>query len=166
MPASQAADPTLWPYKVHVDARHIEQVVTVGGLEQDPRGWSVSTLYYALLPGDLVPAAAGISVDAVDWCDPTALKQHLAFDHHELLQRALAALRHKVSVRYRYIFWRKIHADGTAARMRSSARTVVRQERVPTHHRDEPALQLLPDEFLRGPQRLAQLYCSSAAFNL
>jgi 8-oxo-dGTP diphosphatase len=67
--------------KVGVDVRYLEQVTTVSGPDRDPRGWSISTAYYALLPGELVPAAAGASVKAIDWRSPVELQDQLAFDH-------------------------------------------------------------------------------------
>ena len=82
--------------KVGVDVRHLEQVTTVSGPERDPRGWSISTLYYALLPGERVPAAAGQSVTAVDWCAPSTVQERLAFDHGALLRHALMLLHGKV----------------------------------------------------------------------
>ncbi len=49
---------------------HLEQVATHSGPDRDPRGWSVTTLYYALLPSDQVPAVAGDKTESIEWCDP------------------------------------------------------------------------------------------------
>lgn len=45
--------------KTGVDVPYLEQVITVSGPERDPRGWSISTLYYALLPGERLPSRGG-----------------------------------------------------------------------------------------------------------
>ena len=38
--------------KARVQPQHLEQVATVGNAVRDPRGWSLSTFYLALLPAD------------------------------------------------------------------------------------------------------------------
>jgi ADP-ribose pyrophosphatase YjhB (NUDIX family) len=45
---------------------HLELVTTSSGADRDPRGWSVSVLYYALLPSDQVPAVAGDKTEAIE----------------------------------------------------------------------------------------------------
>jgi ADP-ribose pyrophosphatase YjhB (NUDIX family) len=153
--------------KVRIDVRHLEQVTTVSGPDRDPRGWSVSTLYYALLPGELVPAVAGASVGAIDWCDPHAPQQRLAFDHDGLLQQALAALRQKVAQRAL-----PLHLLGdrfTLTELQHVCEAVLGHRLDKSAFRrlikDEPALELLPGEYLRGPQRPAQLYRASVGFS-
>src|SRR3954452_22898380 len=49
--------------KTGVDTLYLEQVMTASGPDRDPRGWSLSVVYYALLPRDLAPAVAGKSVE-------------------------------------------------------------------------------------------------------
>lgn len=56
--------------KTRVALPHLEQVATHSGPDRDPRGWSVTTLYYALLPSDQVPAVAGDKTESIEWCDP------------------------------------------------------------------------------------------------
>ena len=70
---------------------------THSGPDRDPRGWSVSTLYYALLPSDQVPAVAGSKTEAIAWCDPERPGHPLGFDHPEMLAKALATLRDTVA---------------------------------------------------------------------
>src|ERR1700758_5070307 len=71
--------------KTHVDVPFLEQVATFSGPGRDPRGWSLSVLYYALLPRDQVSAVAGTKPAAVAWVDAFAPEQPLAFDHAQLL---------------------------------------------------------------------------------
>lgn len=83
--------------KTRVSLPHLEQVTTHSGPDRDPRGWSVSTLYYALLPSDQVPAVAGSKTEAIEWCDPERPGHRLGFDHADMLAQALATLRDKVA---------------------------------------------------------------------
>jgi 8-oxo-dGTP diphosphatase len=82
--------------KTQVKVRQFEQVATFSGANRDPRGWSVSTLYYALLPSDQVPAVAGDRTEAILWANPEDPACTLAFDHAVLLEKALKQLRSKV----------------------------------------------------------------------
>ncbi len=73
---------------------YLEQVVTIGNNCRDTRGWSLTTVYYALLPPtvELKP-----EIEA-KWCDvsPTGETEPLAFDHNELVGQALERLSKKV----------------------------------------------------------------------
>lgn len=81
--------------KTGVEAPHLEQVATIGSAERDPRGWSVTALYMALIP--YAPTADFIDTvaDARWWPLSAALKQNLAFDHAELIAQARERLRTK-----------------------------------------------------------------------
>lgn len=82
--------------KTSVTAPYLEQLESVGGARRDPRGWSVTVVYFALIPYSPV-AAAGGSSEAVEWVDAEeALARPLAFDHATLLARAVARVRSKV----------------------------------------------------------------------
>ena len=78
--------------KAGVDAPYLEQVGSWGSARRDPRGWSVTNLYFALLPGDV--ATSG---DAA-WhpIEGDGVRARLAFDHAQLLAAAIARLRSKV----------------------------------------------------------------------
>lgn len=152
--------------KLGIDVRHLEQVTTVSGPERDPRGWSISTLYYALVPGEQVPAEAGRSVKAVAWRSPSAHPERLAFDHDDLLQRALLLLRAKV--RHGALPLHLLPEKFTLTDIQRACEAVLGRTMDKGAFRrlikDEPALLLLPDEFFRGPQRPAQLYRASPDF--
>lgn len=81
--------------KTGVETSHLEQVATIGNASRDPRGWSVTSLYMALIP--YAPTAAFIDAvaDARWWPVNTALKQKLAFDHADLIAQARERLRAK-----------------------------------------------------------------------
>lgn len=82
--------------KLGVDVPHLEEVCTASGPHRDERGWSISVLYLALLPMDQVHAAVGNKIHELKWVDPFSQGTSLAFDHAELLQKAMARLRAKV----------------------------------------------------------------------
>ncbi|MES2676559.1 MAG: NUDIX domain-containing protein [Pseudomonadota bacterium] len=81
--------------KTGVKAPHLEQVTTLGNANRDPRGWSVTSLYMALIP--YAPTAEFIAtvVGARWWPVAIALKQSLAFDHGDLIAQARERLRAK-----------------------------------------------------------------------
>lgn len=83
--------------KTGVEEEHLEQLRTVGGPRRDPRGWSVTTVYFALIPSDRALVAGGNASDAA-WhpVEPEARPHPLAFDHDHLLDAALERLRAKV----------------------------------------------------------------------
>ena len=82
--------------KVRFDPSLLEQVRAFSGRDRDPRGWSVATLFYALLPQDRIDAAAGNKTEAIEWVDATRPGRPLAFDHAQMLAEAVARLRAKV----------------------------------------------------------------------
>jgi 8-oxo-dGTP diphosphatase len=77
----------------------LTQVHTFGGPDRDPRGWSISLLFHALLPYDQLPAVVGNAVEAVGWRDAAHPGRGLAFDHARHVAQALARLRDTVGSR-------------------------------------------------------------------
>lgn len=69
-----------------------------GSATRDPRGWSTTHLYLALLPEIEKPLISGGNGSDVQWStiDENRVKERLAFDHTELLKAALLRLRNKV----------------------------------------------------------------------
>ena len=82
--------------KIRVTAPYLAQVGAFSGMHRDPRGWSVSALFYALLPSDQLNAVVHNRVEAVQWVDADEPGYPLAFDHDAQLQAALQVLRDKV----------------------------------------------------------------------
>lgn len=83
--------------KTGVAASHMEQVATVGNRDRDPRGWSLTILYFALLPKEKVDLRAGGGATEVGWFKVAsgAVATELAFDHALLLKKAFARLQNK-----------------------------------------------------------------------
>ena len=69
----------------------LEQLATFSGLARDPRGWSVSVAYYAVVPIGFVP------ISVFDQFVPVESAVNLPFDHERILAVALERLRGKSS---------------------------------------------------------------------
>jgi len=85
--------------KTNVAAPYLEQVETVGSANRDPRGWSLTVVYYALIARPDTELCAVHGASEVRWApledDGPAIP--LAFDHEKLIRLALDRLRAKVS---------------------------------------------------------------------
>lgn len=76
---------------------YLEQLGSWGSATRDPRGWSATHCFYALVPAQEVELQKGANATEVRWFDAdAALRKRLAFDHGELLAAGLARLRSKV----------------------------------------------------------------------
>ncbi|MGB0129293.1 MAG: NUDIX domain-containing protein [Rhodocyclaceae bacterium] len=77
--------------KTGVESPYLEQLASFSGPARDPRGWSVSIAYYALVASEVVEAAgvAPIKLAAVD------KGLALPFDHKQIVDTAVARLRSK-----------------------------------------------------------------------
>jgi len=151
--------------KVHVDIPHIEQVHTFSGPTRDERGWSVSVLFYALLPRDRVNALVSPKVAEVKWAD-VADPGRLAFDHEALLASAVGALQDKVL--RNALPLHLLPERFTLSELQRTCEAVLgRPLDKSAFRRRLRAYQDLvevPGEFVRGVQRPAQLYRASEGF--
>lgn len=83
--------------KTGVQTPYLEQVATVGNRLRDPRGWSLTVLYFALISSQGIELANDASSLEVVWMPYTkACDLSLAFDHHQLLEQSYQRLRSKV----------------------------------------------------------------------
>lgn len=81
--------------KTGVAAPYLEQLGSWGDAKRDPRGWSSTHAYFALIPQpEAVDASATTSTEWVP-CD-LAARRRLAFDHNTILSTAIERLRSKV----------------------------------------------------------------------
>lgn len=82
--------------KLGIEALHIEQLATYSGPTRDPRGWSVSIGYLAL-----VPPAALDCITSDDACffpvSGQGAKTALAFDHSDILADAVKRIEAKAT---------------------------------------------------------------------
>jgi 8-oxo-dGTP diphosphatase len=84
--------------KTGVKSPYLEQLGSWGDATRDPRGWSATHVYVALIGADSVVLRKGANAADVRWfpiVDGTVRKK-LAFDHARILQAAIARLRSKV----------------------------------------------------------------------
>jgi 8-oxo-dGTP diphosphatase len=84
--------------KTRVTSPYLEQLGSWGSATRDPRGWSATHAYFALIPGEGVTPSKGANAADVAWfeVDTVLKKPRLAFDHAEILCAAVERLRSKV----------------------------------------------------------------------
>ena len=84
--------------KTGVASPYLEQLGSWGSAARDPRGWSATHAYFALIPSPEQPLAKGANAADVAWfsVDELPSRKRLAFDHAQILQAALERLRSKV----------------------------------------------------------------------
>jgi len=84
--------------KTGVATPYLEQLGSWGGRKRDPRGWSVTNVYFALLPHAGIEPVAGANALEARWLPITddGVGERLAFDHDEILAAAIERLRGKV----------------------------------------------------------------------
>ena len=84
--------------KTGITSPYLEQLGSWGSRGRDPRGWSATHVYFALVPAaDLKPAKGANAAD-VAWVPADAVVNHrsLEFDHGEIFEAAVERLRSKV----------------------------------------------------------------------
>jgi 8-oxo-dGTP diphosphatase len=84
--------------KTGVTSPYLEQLGTWGGARRDPRGWSTTCAYFALMPATAPALERGANAADVRWFPIVGgrVKTRLAFDHEEILAAAIQRLRNKV----------------------------------------------------------------------
>jgi 8-oxo-dGTP diphosphatase len=85
--------------KTGVASPYLEQLGSWGGAARDPRGWSATHAYFALMPSDGMALARGANAADVAWFgvdDPQLARKKLAFDHAQILRAGIERLRSKV----------------------------------------------------------------------
>jgi ADP-ribose pyrophosphatase YjhB (NUDIX family) len=83
--------------KTSVRSPYLEQLGSWGGANRDPRGWSATHVYFALLPSSELDLAPGGNASDVRWAPVTdhGVGVPLAFDHAAILRTALDRVRGK-----------------------------------------------------------------------
>lgn len=82
--------------KTGVTPPWLEQLETFSGADRDPRGWSLTTAWYALIAAESCQPESG-AVSDVQWQPVAALacRTDIAFDHQRIIAAALQRLRQK-----------------------------------------------------------------------
>ncbi|UXH77990.1 NUDIX hydrolase [Roseateles amylovorans] len=84
--------------KTGVLTPYLEQLGSWGGAARDPRGWSATHVYFALIPSRDIELAKGANAADVAWfaVEDVLADPRLAFDHAAILQTAVERLRGRV----------------------------------------------------------------------
>ncbi len=84
--------------KTGVKTPYLEQFCSFGGKERDPRGWSVTTVYFALIPTEDIVLEVGQGAKDIKWSIVTngTVTENLAFDHTQILKECTERLKSKV----------------------------------------------------------------------
>jgi len=84
--------------KTGVDISYLEQLQGFGSATRDPRGWSATFAYFALIDAQGVLLSHGGNSSAASWMpvEELAGRIDLAFDHGAIVEAALQRLRAKV----------------------------------------------------------------------
>lgn len=82
-----------------VEQPYLEQLYTYGGPDRDPRAWTLSVAYFALVAAEHLQLRAGTDAQAAHWQAILGerVELDLAFDHARILQDAVDRLRAKMS---------------------------------------------------------------------
>ena len=84
--------------KTGVSSPYLEQLGSWGDARRDPRGWSATHVYLALIASREVELVSGGNAPEAAWFEiaDSGVSARLAFDHKELLAAAIARVRAKV----------------------------------------------------------------------
>lgn len=77
--------------KVGIEPPYLEQLKTFSGPARDPRGWSISVAYFAIVPCEIFAKAKS---ETVILCQVDKIKS-LAFDHNQIVETAVQRIRNK-----------------------------------------------------------------------
>lgn len=84
--------------KTGVLSPYLEQLGSWGSSDRDPRGWSATHVYFALISAEHIQLEKGANAVEVAWfaVDDVVKAADLAFDHSNILVTAIERLRSKV----------------------------------------------------------------------
>jgi ADP-ribose pyrophosphatase YjhB (NUDIX family) len=84
--------------KTGIEAPYLEQLQGFGNAQRDPRGWSATFAYFALIAAGSLAPKQGANAEKVAWWEigGQRVRTPLAFDHAEILATAVTRLRNKV----------------------------------------------------------------------
>ena len=87
--SAKAAAARVLRQKTGITSPYLEEFGTVSGPARDPRGWSLSVIYYALVPASVLPPGVALF--------PVAALPNLPFDHAAIVTGVVARVRSKAS---------------------------------------------------------------------
>lgn len=148
--------------KTGVASPYVEQLMTVGNGHRDPRGWSVTVVYFALINSESIELVRGGNADEVAWfpIQGEAVGKRLAFDHAALVQTAVQRLRAKAE--YTALPVHLLPEQFTLTDLQRTFETLLDRPIDKSAFRrritDANILDEIPGAFRSGANRPAQLY--------
>ncbi|HUM94420.1 MAG TPA: NUDIX domain-containing protein [Candidatus Competibacter sp.] len=140
--------------KIGFDAPYLEQLYTFSGAARDPRGWSVSVVYYALVPWPLLEKNT-----SVELCPADELPA-LPFDHHQIVAKAVERLRGKATYSSLPAFL--LPGEFTMNDLHRIYQQTIgaRLDKASFRHKilEQDIIEEIPSRFRTGAHRPAQLY--------
>lgn len=108
-----------------VHAPYLEQLKTYGSRDRDPRGWTATTVYFALMASDSM--RLGGNQEAVRWVSVQGdrVDDELAFDHARILADAVERLRSKLE--YTHIAVHLLPAEFTLPELQRTYEIMLQQ---------------------------------------
>lgn len=143
-----------------VRAPYLEQLKTYGSRDRDPRGWIVTTVYFALMASDSV--RLGGNQEAVRWAPVRGdgVTFELAFDHARILADAVERLRSKLE--YTHIAVHLLPEEFTLPELQRTYEIILQQSLDKSSFRRRVAqadmLEEIPGKLRDGSGRPARLY--------
>lgn len=144
--------------ETHLSQVYLEQLFTFGTPGRDPRGRVVSVAYYALVRPDQHPAKGDSDASEAAW-HPADQLPPLAFDHTQIIAKALDRLRGKV--RYQPVGFELLPKHFTLTQLQSLYEAILGRTIDKRNFRKKLLAfdLLIPlDKFTSGAHRPARLY--------
>jgi 8-oxo-dGTP diphosphatase len=148
--------------KAKIESPYLEQLATFSGPNRDPRGWSISVAYYALVESSMLESApSNLRVTPVDQA------RVLPFDHEKILATAIERIRNKSA--YSSLPAHLCPQAFTLPQLQSVYESVLGERINPVSFRRKvkelDMAEEIPGEFVTGgSHRPAQLYRLKARF--
>ena len=146
--------------KTGVQAPYLEQLKTYGCRDRDPRGWTATTVYFALMASD--PVRLRGNQETVRWLPVRGegVSFELAFDHVHILADAVERLRSKLE--YTHIAVHLLPQEFTLPELQRTYETILQQSLDKSSFRrrvvQADMLEEIPGKLRDGSGRPAQLY--------
>jgi 8-oxo-dGTP diphosphatase len=148
--------------KTGVETPYLEQLRTFGGKSRDPRGWSLSIAYVALISAHEVRLRQGSNATDVAWrsIEANEVAALTAFDHSTIFHSALVRLRDKVE--YSTLPVHLLPAGFTLGELQSVYERILGRRLDKSAFRKRVAeadfVEPVPGEMRRASNRPAQVY--------
>lgn len=146
--------------KAGVHAPYLEQLKTYGSRDRDPRGWTATTAYFALMASERVQL--GGNQEAARWTPVRGdgVDCELAFDHARILADAVERLRSKLE--YTHIAVHLLPEEFTLPALQRTYEIILQQPLDKSSFRrrvvQADLLEEIPGKLRNGSGRPAQLY--------